>query len=109
MKKIYENLEFTRVGYFESILNEAGIETLVKNAGSAGLMGEVPMFQVYPELWVVDDADYDEALAILEPYYRAMKESPKEWKCECGETLDGSFGECWKCGASAPQAATADD
>ena len=108
MKKIYENLDFTRVGYFESILNEAGIETLVKNTGASGLMGEVPIGQAYPELWIVNDAAYDEALKILEPYYRAIKESAKEWKCECGETIDGSFGECWNCGASAPVAETPD-
>lgn len=105
MKKIHENLDFTEVGYFESILKEAGIKTLVKNVGSSGLAGEVPFGHVCPELWIVDDDAYEKALQILKPYYQAMRQPAPDWKCTCGESLEGSFGECWKCGAPAPMPA----
>ena len=101
MRKIYENLDFTIVGHFQSILEENGIGTLVKNLGSSSVMGEVPFTHAYPELWIADDADFAEALKILEPYYRAMKETRPEWECECGETIAGSYGACWNCGATA--------
>lgn len=68
MKKIYENIDFTRVGYLQSILESAGIATLLKNAGTSSLSGLTAVGQCYPELWIVDDSDYDEAVAVLQPH-----------------------------------------
>ncbi|MEM7012879.1 MAG: DUF2007 domain-containing protein [Verrucomicrobiota bacterium] len=100
MRKVYENLDFTSVGYFQSILEDSGIPTHIKNLGGSGLMGEVPFTEVFPELWVVEDSDYDRAIEILKPHYDTMQESHSDWKCQkCGIQVEGQFGECWKCGA----------
>ncbi len=68
MKKIYENIDFTRVGYLQSILESAGIATLVKNEGPSSLSGLIAVGQCYPELWIVDEDRYDEAMAVLRPH-----------------------------------------
>ncbi|MFT5465058.1 MAG: hypothetical protein ACI8UO_000144 [Verrucomicrobiales bacterium] len=99
MRKIYENIDFTGVGHFESVLKEAGIETLLKNTAASSTMGEVPFTEVYPELWVLNDEDYDRALEILKPYYEVMMENRADWVCaNCKTEVEGTFGECWNCG-----------
>ncbi len=98
MKKIYEHIEFARVGYYQSILDEAGIETHLKHLGSSMALGEVPFTHCYPELWVLKDGDYERALEVLKPYHEEKLEVASDWNCStCGETIEGSFGQCWSC------------
>jgi|AOAMet2_C49A8_35_1029299.scaffolds.fasta_scaffold05608_2 hypothetical protein len=68
MKKIYENIDYTRVGYLQSILESAGISTLLQNAGTSSLSGLIAVGQCYPELWIVDDSELEEAMSILQPH-----------------------------------------
>ena len=68
MKKIYENIDFTRVGYLQSILESAGIATLLKNAATSSLSGLIAAGQCYPELWIMNDSEYDDAIAMLQPH-----------------------------------------
>jgi len=99
MKKVYEDLAFTNVGLFESILNQHGIKTVVRNAGASGAMGEVPFTEVYPELWVVNDDDYEKARGIIEDYREGPPGEGTAWKCpKCGESIEKEFTDCWNCG-----------
>lgn len=68
MKKIYESIDFTKVGYYQSILESEGIPTELRNEGTSALAGLIAMGQCYPELWVVEDEDYDRALELLRPH-----------------------------------------
>lgn len=103
MRKIYENLEFTRVGHYQSVLEAAGIKTWVNNLGASFLAGEIPQWEVCPELWVVNDADYDTALEILRPLHHPDLPTAPDWTCpHCGETVPGSLGECWNCRTPEP-------
>lgn len=107
MRKIYEHADFTMVGYYQTVLEEAGILTLVKNVGASIGTGEIPFTEVYPELWVMEDAEYDRAESLL----RALREegppesaAQLEWTCpNCGEKVEGNFGECWNCGTDRPE------
>lgn len=62
------------LGYYQSLLEEAEIKTLVKNEYSQLAMGEIPFTQVYPELWVIDSEDYERALGLI----RAVRDSLEE-------------------------------
>lgn len=109
MRKIYENMDFTPVGHFQSILESEGIRCLIKNLGSAAAVGEIPFLQAFPELWVVDDCEYDRALEVLRPYYCHDFPVSAPWTCAgCGEVIEGTFGECWKCQAACPSAGSDD-
>jgi len=67
-------------------------------------MGEIPFTECYPELWVVDDTSYGEALKILSPYYNQSLPEPGDWKCpKCSQEIESPFGECWSCGTIRPQ------
>lgn len=107
MKKIYDNLQpLTLVGHFKSLLEEAGIPVHIKNENSHVAMGEVPQIEIAPELWVINDEDYDKAKAILDDYRSQSPADSAPWKCpKCEETIDSTFGQCWKCETPHPEAA----
>lgn len=105
MRLIFEHIDFTIVGHMQTILNAAGISTDLRNAGAAGLAGEVPYTQVYPELWILNNSDEERARAIIRDYREKDAATPigPDWKCgTCGESVEGQFAACWNCGAPSP-------
>jgi len=50
MRKVYENIEYARVGHYQSILESEGIQNHVKNLESSAALGEIVFTQVCPEL-----------------------------------------------------------
>ncbi len=96
MKKVYSHENLAMVHSARNLLELEKIESVIKNEhfGSGGHVGieAVPI-----ELWVLDDASAEPAIAILE-----QKLSPttgqSTWTCQqCGEENTGSFEICWKC------------
>jgi hypothetical protein len=103
MKKIYEHIEYARVGHYQAILESEGIDTVVKNLEAQVGAGEIPFTEVFPELWVSNDADYDRAMELLEAYQPPDTSTLTDWTCaKCGEAVDKEFGECWNCGTIRP-------
>jgi hypothetical protein len=101
MRKVFEHPAFHEVGHCESILNSHGIATTIRNQDVSSLAGEVPYAATFPELWVLDDSVYDQAIALLREYHESVKRDAtrRDWKCShCGETVPGSFDSCWRCG-----------
>ncbi len=99
MKEIFSNLDYTQVGYFETVLKEAGIRCFIQNANTYNLTG----ITTFPKLCIIDDGDYDAALELLKPLHQ--KKSPgalpqADWTCQkCGESVPGEFDRCWNCDA----------
>ena len=100
MKKLTSAETLVLINHYKNLLESEGIPTEVRNQHLGSIMGEVPFFETWPQLWVINDLDYDRALQLIEA---ADEESPADaWRCgKCGETNEGQFGACWKCGASA--------
>lgn len=92
MKKIFSSQDVTLVGFYKTLLEDNGIETMVKNYYLTGAAGDIPPNECIPELWILDDEKYDEAKALL----TTDKNPP--WQCECGEKISGQFAQCWQCG-----------
>ena len=101
MKELFRERDFTRVGYFQSILESRGIPTLVRNENQpmTGL-AEIP--NALPALCVVNDEDYDRAIGILREHVsHDIVKSEKGITCQgCGESNPGNFEICWSCGAA---------
>jgi Putative prokaryotic signal transducing protein len=82
---------------FKSLLDEAGIPSLIRNEYLSVAAGEVPF--VPTELWVLNDDDYRKAKEIVDAVRNAESEHHDPWACAgCGETIEGQFTACWKCG-----------
>jgi hypothetical protein len=102
MKELFRERDYTKVGYFESVLEAEGIPTIVRNKHltMSGLT-EIPIPEFFPALCVMEDADYDRAMEIIRRHLKENAEgADREVICPgCGETNPGNFDVCWSCGA----------
>ena len=101
MKKVYTNENMALVGIAKSYLLERNIQCVIRNEFASSVMGEVPFLDVWPELWLLDDSQYNDAVVLL----KEIQEVPVnkiDWKCgTCQEINPGNFDICWQCGLSA--------
>ncbi|MFN3628476.1 MAG: DUF2007 domain-containing protein [Casimicrobiaceae bacterium] len=78
------------------VLNRAGIEVTLQRLYQQGVAGDIPLDQVDPELWLMDEAQFARAQELLS----VLKNPPqRRWFCACGEEIEGGFEQCWNCGA----------
>ena len=108
MKEIFVHADFTRVGHCQAILEEAGIACFIRNENSQNLLSGLPDLTCHPVLCITNDADEERAKELLRDFIATEREveaeeNSAEWKCpQCGETVPGNFGSCWKCDAMRP-------
>lgn len=83
----------------KEIFTEEGVECLVRNADLSVAVGEIPMTECFPELWVIDDEMFPRARVLMDGWLNNDSAGNGPWTCQkCGEILDGNFGACWSCG-----------
>ena len=100
MKLVYRAASLLQVAHARNVLISAGIESELRNQYLAGAMGDLPMLETWPQLWV-DDAFESAALRALASAAAAPAGTP--WTCsQCGEQLEAQFTTCWRCGAAFP-------
>ncbi len=99
MKKLTSSPSLITINHFKNVLESEGIESRIKNEHLGSIVGEIPFVEVWPELWVINDLDYDRATQLISA--AISDESPQEsWRCrKCGEENEGQFAACWSCGA----------
>ena len=102
MLKLYTSHNTVLVGHLQSILANAGINCWIRNQSLAGGIGELPPTACWPELWLHDAADRDQALALIKPILAPSPVRHSPWHCDCGEDLEGQFELCWHCGRPRP-------
>jgi hypothetical protein len=108
VKEVYSNADHGRVGFFKSVLDNAGIENFVKNETSYNVT-EFSSLIVAPTLCVVNDDDYERARTVIKTAALPPPNFQADWICgACGEEVPGNFDTCWQCGAPAPAAAPSD-
>lgn len=102
MRKLIGSSDPTELGIFQAILTDNHIPTTIKNYYLQGGVGEIPPNEVRLEIWVLDDAAYDQALNLINDYKHGLK-ATTAWNCKkCGEKIAREFSLCWKCGSSKP-------
>lgn len=100
MREVFVNQDHARVGYYKSVLDQAGIPNFIRNQDSNNSMTDMPSPLFFPALCVLDDDDYDRAMQILGEIYNAPPVQAPEWRCsKCSEEVPGNFDSCWQCGA----------
>lgn len=105
MRKVYSSQLVPMVGHLRNVLESHGIDCIVKNDFLCGAAGELPPNECWPELWIMEDRHYDEAVAIVSAASLENLVDPGgRWICaSCGEELEGQFTDCWSCGSSRPE------
>lgn len=96
MKLIYTNENTFLVNNVKNLLEAQNIPVFIKNEFAQGAVGEISAFDSWPEVWIVNDSDYDKAIEIVE--LSQEKNQSEEWSCTlCSEKNDASFEVCWNC------------
>ena len=104
MRKVYGSHDSVIVGHTRQVLENHAIRCIVRNDFLLGGAGELPVNETWPELWVVDDEDYDRARDLIDAIVETAGGSGTPWRCpSCAERMEGQFTDCWACGASRPE------
>ncbi|MCX7553137.1 DUF2007 domain-containing protein [Marinicella sp. S1101] len=111
MKKVYTDEFISWVSQAKQILEANEIACFLKNEYLSVAGGEVPFFENWPELWIHDDADYEQAQTLIQPLRDIRQSKDNEasnepdWTCDqCGETNEANFSLCWSCGTTVSEA-----
>jgi hypothetical protein len=98
MKNLYVSQSLIDVESRKELLDQAEIPCTIKNQRSAMLGGEIPFVEVFPELWVLQDDDFERAQKLLQDWEEAKPIATTSWTCSnCGEFHQKEFTTCWKC------------
>jgi hypothetical protein len=97
MKKVYSHENRLIVFNLKNLLEEQGIECMIKNEFSGGGVGDLAPLDTWPEVWINDDDLFDRAQALIKETLNNPSESD-DWFCpDCGEKNAFSFQLCWNC------------
>lgn len=78
------------------IVEQAGMQVLLRNEFCAGGVGELAPIDHWLELWVMEDLHCTRAQMLLRDFNQI---EPAVWYCSgCLEQNGGAFEFCWKCG-----------
>lgn len=96
MKVIYTNESSFLVNNIKNLVEAEKIQVFIKNEYAQGAVGEISVFDSWPELWIVNDSDFERAVDIVESSRKSNNKA--QWTCtHCNEDNDASFEICWKC------------
>jgi len=94
-----------RLETLRALLENEDIPCLIRNEHLSMALGEIPFSEGVPEIWVLNDEDYPRAYEMVEAWRNSPIESHDNWLCSnCGETIEGQFTSCWKCGRQRAEA-----
>ncbi len=97
MKRVFRAASLIQVAHARNLLLTAGIHSELRNQYLAGAMGDLPMLETWPQLYVDDD---DEEAALRALARAAAPPTGAPWTCaQCGEVLEPQFTSCWHCGS----------
>ena len=97
MRLIYTHENIAVLHSAKNILSLNDIDSFVKNEHVIPTGARHGINNIFLELWINCDKDYDRASAIIEN--EIENPEPKDsWVCaKCNEENDGSFELCWSC------------
>lgn len=99
MKLIYTSEDRFMVWGVKNTLELAGYDCHIRNEFAAGGAGDIAPIETWPEVWLDNEENFEEALNYLETNILKQMSSGLDWICnKCGETNGSSFEFCWNCG-----------
>jgi len=102
MKLVYTSENRILLENVKNVLHENGIETRLKNQFLSSGIGELAPIDTWPELWLIDEQDFDRAQALIDSLSKD-DEAPGWQCCSCAEPNEGTFEVCWNCATQRPE------
>jgi putative signal transducing protein len=108
MRRIFIAAHPTEAHMIRGLLEYEGIEAIVRGEALFGARGLTPLTpDTLPSVWVIDPADAERALALIEAPRsgRSSGSRDRAWRCPaCNEFVGPEFVVCWQCGLADPAA-----
>jgi len=99
LKQVHTAEDRVYLYHLKNLLEAEGIDCLIKNDQLSSAVGELPMGEVWPELWVIDSLKMAWAKEIIADFEKSAVSGDK-WVCaNCGEEHASQFNDCWNCQA----------
>jgi Putative prokaryotic signal transducing protein len=103
--KVFVAQHPTEAHFLKGLLESNGIPSEVQGEALFGVRGEIPFTEAFPEIWVLNDDQVDQALKVLRNRSSETDEvdERQSWQCSnCGEAVESQFTACWSCNADRP-------
>ena len=100
MKKLYTAADLQEATLLHDLLLAHGISVKLLNTFAQGGMGELPFTHTYPEIWIEDEIQFNQAKTLIEEYEKKPGEIQMMTCVHCGEKCPENFELCWSCGQS---------
>ncbi len=101
MRKVYASDNHAIVGFVRQVLDDDAIPCIVRNDFLGGGAGDLPVNETWPEIWVIENRDFERALALVDAVLATDQAGKPAWRCtSCDELMEGQFTDCWRCGAA---------
>ncbi|RYD27721.1 MAG: DUF2007 domain-containing protein [Verrucomicrobiaceae bacterium] len=101
MIELLRQRDLTKISYYQSLLEAAGIPTFIRNENLSTTEGvSIPDF--FPALCIVNDTDEAAAVQIMRgDMEQAEQAADGDVTCaKCSEVSPANFGSCWNCGTA---------
>ncbi len=98
MLKIYSAPTLPDAHLVRGLLAQAGIEARVFNENAQSIMGEIPFYQAWPEVWIMKESDAKHARELIHEIERPHSMSGAAFCPHCHEDNPANFQTCWSCG-----------
>jgi hypothetical protein len=97
MVQIHTSEDRIYLYHLKNLLEDQGIDCLIKNDQLSSLVGELPAGEAWPELWIADKLKEKWAKEIILDHEKSIA-TGSNWVCEnCGEEHSPQFKDCWNC------------
>jgi hypothetical protein len=102
MQKLYTHENRIIIFNLRNVLEGKGIETIIMNEFASGGAGDLATFETWPELWIENEQQFEQAEAIVKNILQNREDD--YWFCRgCQEKNDISFEYCWNCGRNSEE------
>jgi hypothetical protein len=100
MKRLCRAASLPDAHILRGVLEQSGIEAHVFNENAQSGVGQLPVTEALPEVWVADERDLARAQQVIREFESAPRVTASAACSRCGEDNPANFQVCWNCGAA---------
>ena len=103
--RVYTGPVLANIAILKDVLESYGLACEVRREYLGGAAGELPPIETWPELWVPDGSQVQQARQLVQEALEPPETTERNWTCpECREDVESQFSACWNCGFERPLA-----
>lgn len=101
MLRLYRAADLVEATLLRDLLTQARIEVFLFNEHAQAGAGQLPVTEVWPEIWLKHDDDLALARTLVAAFEQREQRGDVEQRCrQCGEANPAAFELCWSCHAA---------